>query len=164
MPDMTDPANALTSFQEAFARGEITLRPGVLDPTLLLTVDMSNGVVRFTHVRIDEGTVIAMVLFIEGEQVDGAPCLELGYAVHPGYRNLGRGKEIVEAAIAEMKHGLLRPDQEAFYLEAVVGIDNVPSQRIAAQLLSPSPVERTDMVSGRPALQYLRKIEWDAPG
>lgn len=32
LPDMTNPANALVSFQEAFNRGEITLRPGVLDP------------------------------------------------------------------------------------------------------------------------------------
>jgi len=156
---MTDPANALVSFQKAFNRGEITLRPGVLDPTLLMTVDDPNGVIRFTHVRIEGRTVVALVLFIEVDRIDGVPCLQLGYAVHPAHRNQGRGKEIVKAAIAEMKHGLLRHDQEAFYLEAVVGTDNVPSQRIAALTLSPSPVERTDMVSGQPALQYLRKVE-----
>ena len=156
---MTDPANALVSFQDAFSRGEIELLPGRLDPTLLMTIDAPNGVVRFTHVRVEEGTVVALVLFIEADRIDGVPCLQLGYAVHPAHRNRGRGKEIVEAAIAEMRHGLLRHDQKAFYLEAVVGTDNVPSQRIAALTLSPSPVERTDMVSGQPALQYLRKVE-----
>ncbi len=58
-----------------------------------------------------------------------------------------------------MKHCLLRHGETAFYLDPVVDADNVPSQRIAALTLSPSPVERTDMVSGQPALQYLRKVE-----
>lgn len=156
---MTNPANALVSFQEAYDRGAILLRPGALDPSLLMTIDDTHGVDRFTHVRIEEGTVVAMVLFIVGEPVDGTPCMEMGYAVHPDYRRQGRGKETVAAAIVEMKHGLIRNDKQAFYLEAVVGTDNVASQRIAEQTLSTTPEEGTDVVSGKPALRYLRKVE-----
>jgi len=36
---MTDPSNALKSFQQALLRGETQLRPGVLDPDLYLYVD-----------------------------------------------------------------------------------------------------------------------------
>lgn len=46
-----------------------------------------------------------------------------------------------------------------FYVEAIVGADNKPSQRVAEQVISNTPVAVTDKLSGLPAFQYIRKIE-----
>ena len=45
---MTDPSNALQSFQQALLRGEMQLQRGVLHPDLYLHVDDPNGQTRFT--------------------------------------------------------------------------------------------------------------------
>jgi hypothetical protein len=58
-----------------------------------------------------------------------------------------------------MQHGLGRIGQSVFYVEAIVGADNKPSQPVAEQVISDTPVAVTDQVSGLPAFQYVRKIE-----
>jgi hypothetical protein len=58
-----------------------------------------------------------------------------------------------------MQHGLGRIGQSVFYAEAIVGADNKPSQPVAEQVISDTPVAVTDQVSGLPAFQYVRKIE-----
>ena len=59
---------------------------------------------------------------------------------------------------AEMQ-GAFRSLYPEFYVEAIVGADNKPSQRVAEQVISATLVAVTDKVSGLPAYQYLRKIE-----
>ena len=66
-------------------------------------------------------------------------------------------------AISEMRHGLGRTRASAFYVEAIVWADNKPSQRVAEQAISATPVTITDEVSGLPALQYVRKIDLTSP-
>lgn len=63
------------------------------------------------------------------------------------------------AATAELQKGLSRSGIPAFYIEAVVGIDNEPSKRGAAATISTAPVQITDEFSGIPALHYIRKID-----
>ena len=46
-----------------------------------------------------------------------------------------------------------------FYVEAIVGADNKPSQRVAEHVISDTPVPVTDQVSGLPAFRYVRKVE-----
>ena len=82
----------------------------------------------------------------------------MGVAVPETYRKQGRAKKIVEAAIAELKHGLARNKISTFYVEAVVGIDNEAPKRVAAAIISPTAVAGTDHLSGLPAYQYIRKI------
>jgi len=41
----------------------------------------------------------------------------------------------------------------------MVGADNKPSQSVAEQVISGTPVAVTEQVSGLPAFQYVRKIE-----
>jgi hypothetical protein len=40
------------------------------------------------------------------EPFRGRPCVGIGYAVPEAYQNQGRGKELINAAIADLQHGL----------------------------------------------------------
>lgn len=162
MSQMTDPFAALESFQEAFANCGLPLQRGSIDTELFVYVDHPTGTRRFTYIRLDCRTVTALVMFALAEPLEGTPCFQIGYAVPERYRRQGRAKDIVLAAIAELKNGLTRSGVPTFYIEAVVGIDNEPSKRIAAATISTSPVAITDHFSGLPALQYILKVEKDA--
>jgi hypothetical protein len=61
-------------------------------------------------------------------------------------------------AILEMREGFGRAGHGGFWIEAVVGVDNPASQRVAAAVLTSSPEPITDDVSGLPALHYLRWV------
>jgi RimJ/RimL family protein N-acetyltransferase len=155
---MTDPGNALDSFQKVFSDGRIKLQKGSLDSDLYLFYDAPKGTPRFTYVRLEGKTVTAFVEFVAWDPIDGLRCMHIGYAVPEAYRGKGRATEIVTAAIAELKNGLKRGGIKEFYVEAMVGSDNVASQHVAAKAISDKPVETMDSISGLPALQYLRKI------
>jgi len=157
---MTDPFDALTSFQQALLDGEISLHPAELDADLFLHVDKpAPGVSRLTYVRLDRQLVTALAIMVQTEPMNGLPCFQAGVAVPEAYRGKGRAKSVVAAAIAEMKHGLSRNKVSAFYVEAIVGTHNEPSKRVAEATISATPKAVTDEVSGLPALQYVRKIE-----
>lgn len=154
---MTDPSNALRSFQEELWRGTIEVQPGALNPNIFFHFDHLTG--RFSYVTLENNTVTAFVTFAPWQRIEGMHCFNIGYAVPEAYRKQGRAKEVLRMAIAELQHGLGRGRISTFYVEAIIGADNKPSQRVAEQLLSAAPVEMTDEVSGLPALQYIRKIE-----
>jgi hypothetical protein len=156
---MTDPSNALQSFQQGLRLGQLVLQRGVLEHDLYVHADRPNGEFRLTYVRLQEKTVTAFVEFVSCDPIDGVPCFNVGYAVPEGFRNQGRAKEAIIAAISEMQHGLGKIGYSIFYIEAVVGTDNVPSQHVAEHVISDNPVAITDQTSGLSALQYVRKIE-----
>jgi RimJ/RimL family protein N-acetyltransferase len=151
---MTDPMDALRSFQEEFLLHEPQLRRTRLDPNLYVHFDTPNGEMRVTFVRFEGKTVTALVSFCEGEPIDGMHCYNIGYAVAEAYRNQGRAKEIVSAAIAELLEG-----SEAFYVNATVAAGNVASQRVAAQVISDTPDPITEHISGLPAFRYVRRFD-----
>lgn len=156
---MTDPSDALRSFQQVILTGSMSLQRGALDPNLFVHLDQPNDRARFTYVRLNGTTVMALVIFALTEPMEGLPCFQVGYAVPEAYRNKGYAKSIVQAAMAELKHGLCRSHPNAeFYVEAVVGTDNVASNRVAALTISTTPHPITDEVSGSPAFHYTRKV------
>jgi hypothetical protein len=157
---MTDPSDALVSFQQVLLSGSpITLQKGALDPDLFVHLDQPGGLTRFTYVRLDRRTVTALVMLVVTDPMEGIPCFQIGYAVPEIYRGQGRAKSAVQAAIAELKHGLSRSHPDAtFYVEAVIGTDNDASNQVAAATISASPDAITDKVSGLPALHYVRKV------
>jgi hypothetical protein len=157
---MTDPSDAMISFQQGLAAGEIPLQKGALDPDIFVHLDRPNGLTRFTYVRLNHQTVVALVMFVITDPLDGIPCFQIGYAVPEAYRGQGYAKSIVKAGIAELKNGLSRahPAGAPFYVEAVVGIDNEASKRVAEATISTTPDAVTDSVSGLPALHYVRKV------
>jgi RimJ/RimL family protein N-acetyltransferase len=156
---MVDPSDGLESFQQALLSGQIELQPGILDNDLYLHVDEPNGEKRITYVRLDGTTVTAFVNFAWSDPIEGVPCLGVGYAVPEAYRNQGRAKEIVNAAISDMQHTFGR----AFFVEAIVGTDNIHSQHVAAQVISAESEAVTEQHSGLPALRYVRKVERPSP-
>lgn len=153
---MTDPFNALQSFQLEFLHGRVSVRPGLLDRELYVHFDEPEGEPRVTYVRLENTTIIALVSFARSQPIDGAPCFSIGYAVSEAYRNRGHAKETITAAIAEMQHGL---PFSVFYVEAIVAAGNEPSRRVAERVISDAPVAITERISGLPAFRYLRRIE-----
>jgi hypothetical protein len=159
MASMTDPMEALVSFQQALLDGEIRLRPGELDPDIFMHTDSpAPGVLRIAYVRLDGRTVKAFVNVVSAGHIEGLPCFQLGVAVPVKYRNKGYAKSTLASAIAELENGFSRTTIPSFYVEGIVGVDNEPSKRASAATISPTPTAVTDEVSGLPALQYLRKI------
>lgn len=159
MPGMTDPTNALVSFQRALLEGNIRLQAGELDRGLFVHADSpTTGVSRITYVRMDGATVSAFATFVTTEPINGLPCFQVGVAVPVPYRSKGHAKSILKAAIAELKNGLSRNKIDSFYVESVVDVDNEASRRVSAATISSEPTSITDSFSGLPALQYLRKV------
>lgn len=158
MGKIADPMNALISLQREVRRGMPT-HIAELHPGLRVVVDKPNGEVRYTYARVEHGRVKAIAIFIMVEPIEGIPCFNLGYAVPEAYRNRGFASEIVEQGIHELYNGLSRHGIKKFYVEAVVGVDNHSSQRVAAKVISEGAVQVIDSESGEPALGYTRLVE-----
>jgi hypothetical protein len=160
MAEITDPTPAMVSFQQAIVDGEISLQRAALDHDVFVYMDqLSSGETRFAYARMNGQIVLAFANFVTAGFDDGLPVFQVGVAVPEAERGKGRAKHIVAAGIAELKHGLNRAHPgAAFHVEAVIGLDNVPSQHVAAAVISDDPKPITDSVSGQAALHYIRKI------
>jgi len=157
---MIDPSAALPSFQQAVSRRSIKLERGRKHPELYIHADLPDGHnPRVTFARIEDGTVTALVQFVEAEPYKNMPCYAIGYAVPEGYRGQGRARETVTKAISELWHGIRYNGTPTFYVEALIDVENKASQRVAERTLSETPIDAIDKNSGQPALQYFRLIE-----
>ena len=155
---MTDPSVALASFQAELLRGTVPLQTCALDRDLFVHLDTpANGTSRFTYVKLDAKTVTALVMVVTVGRIAALPAFQIGCAVPEGYRNQGRAKCTLRAAIAEIRHGFRRAGIRELYIEAVVARDNEASKRVCAATFSAPPKEIIDDVSGLPALHYLQK-------
>jgi hypothetical protein len=152
---MTDPLQALVSLQAAIRKGMATSCRKYRSVRVL--VEEIDGRVRCTYARIEHGRVKALAMFVSVDQIDGAACFQIGYAVPEAYRGRGWATEILHQAWT-LSHGLVRHGAKQFYVEAVVGISNVASIRVATKFLSDSRVPTTDSVSGEPALAFTRLV------
>ncbi len=160
MAELTDPTPAMVSFQQAIRDGEIVPQSAALDRDVFVYMDnLPSGGTRFAYAQMSGRIVLAFANFVTAGFEQGLPVFQIGVAVPESERGKGRAKHIVSAGIAELKHGLNRAHPGAtFYVEAVVGLDNVPSQHVAAAVISDNPKPITDNVSGLPALHYIRKV------
>lgn len=158
MAKMVDPMVALIDFQRNVRSGLETI-PGEKNPKLSVVVDKPAGHLRYTYAKVEFGRVKAMTIFMFHEPIDGIVCFNIGYAVPEAYRGRGWGGDIVEQAIQEMRGGLARNGIQKFYVEAVVGVDNLASQKLAERVLDSNPRQTTDTESGLPALAYTRLVE-----
>lgn len=155
---MTDPTDALVSFQQALLSGQISLEQGMLDPSVHVHHDYPNGMTRLTFATLSGQIVTALVVFVRTDDLDGVLCFNVGYAVPDAFRNQGRAKALILAALDEMKSGLALKGISAFFVDAVVGTDNVASRRVAEQTIASTPNRITDSVSGLPALHYMKNV------
>lgn len=167
---MTDPMHALNGLQEAIDVGVVSLeqfQPCELHPELCVMLDEpAPQVTRFTYAKFEatsNGAIVqAIALFIVTEPINGVLCFQAGYAVAGPVRRQGLGSRVVQAGIDELKNGMGRTPIKEFYVEAVVGVDNVASNKIASATISAKPEPIADALSGESALQYLRKVQVQA--
>ena len=160
---MTDPTDALISFQQALLANEIELTGGETDPTIFAFLDHPNGEIRITYVTLEKQIVTSMAIIVMTEPYEGLRCFGIGWAVPAKFRNEGRAKAIVNAAILEFTNGMARNSITTFYVEAIVGAENIASQRVAERTITHTAKATTDVVSGMPAFAYVRKIESGPP-
>lgn len=160
MPKMIDPTDGMVSFQQALLAGKIKLEKCVIDPTISVHMDRPEESVRLTYVRLSPKNIVqAIAIFTPAEPIERQTAFQVGYAVPPANRGKGLAKGIVEAGIAELKNGFSRNGVKAFWVEAVIGANNLASKRVAESVLSTSGKEVIDSHSGETAVQYLRKVE-----
>lgn len=150
--------DAFVTFGPALRSGEISVQRCELDPDLYLYVDRPIGEPRFTYVRFEQADIAAMAVFVIVQPYEGLPCFQLGYAVAEHLRDKGRAKDVALAAFTEFSHGLKRNGVDSFYIEAVVGAENIASQKVAETVVSLECSEIIEAESNKPALQYLRKV------
>lgn len=156
---MTDPHEGLVRFQQAYNDGLIAPRACALHKELcVLNDEPTPGSPRLTYSLIKDGQVKATVVYVMDDPYQGLPCFGVGYAVALPYRKQGLAAIVLEKSIDEMRHGF-RKLIPKFYIEAIVGVNNVASQKVAARVLSQTPISITDQVSNQPALQYFKLIE-----
>lgn len=155
---IADPMEALVSLQREVRRGMPT-NPTGQGSEVRVVLDQPNGVTRYTYARIEHGRVKAIALFVHHEPIDGIACFNVGYAVPEAYRQRGWAKQIVEAGIQELSAGLGRHGVTQFYVEAVVGKENIASQRVASAVFGSEPIEGLDSESGLPVFSYTRLVK-----
>lgn len=158
MAKLPDPMDTLAGFQAAVRRGAIEIRPGEIHPGIRVAHDQPEGTPRLTYAKVEHGRVKALAVFVATTPISGAPCFNIGYAVPEAYRGKGWGKEILAQAIDEMQNGFARSGVKKFYVEAIVGVDNEPSKRLAAHVISDNPKSTTDGETGQAVLAYTRLI------
>lgn len=159
MAQMTDPHNALVSFQEALLGGVIQPIRCSLHQELSYLVDIPITSPRITYALIDSNSVVkALVLFAREKPVGGSLCFAIGYAVAEPFRRQGLAHEIVEKALAELSI-FFKGQTPRMYINAVVGVDNAASQKVAARFINDEPDSITDEISGLPAFHYMRLIQ-----
>ena len=101
--------------------------------------------------------VKATVAFLPAEPLRGERCFQVGYAVAQPFRGQGIASDVLRKSIDEMRQGF-KVHMKQFYIEAVVGTDNLASRRVAEKVLTKDFDEIADKASGLPAVQFVRLI------
>ncbi len=158
MPVITNPMEALNSFQVEVKRG-LPVEQCATNRDLSVMYDEPNGKPRYSYAKIEWGKVKAFVMFVLDTPINEIPTFNIGYAVPEFYQNKGFGREIVRKSIEEFSGGLAGAGIRRIYVRAVVDLFNDSSNKIARDLLSPSPEEIIDDISGKRAFHYTLLIE-----
>jgi hypothetical protein len=156
---MADPYQGMVSFQQCLASGILKLALVKPHKDLYSHFDVpAPGVNRLTYARLgkDGKTVTAFLSCIMNGKIDGCPCVAFGCAVPEGMRGRGLAKQImrdvIEDQVAQVGHS-------AVYIEAVIDVTNIPSQRVAEAVLAVPREEIVDSASKRPAYRYTKRFD-----
>jgi predicted acetyltransferase len=162
MPTIVNPMDAFKTFEPALKSGQLNVQMGTVDPTLLMTLDEPTaGEWRMTYARMHGESVGAIAIILPAEPFKGRPVFQIGYAVPQHLRKRGLAKDVAHAAINEFTAGMARNGIKSFYIEAIVGVKNIGSQKVAAHVIGGDPENILDEHSGEAALQYMRKVDAD---
>lgn len=154
---MADPHIGMLSFQEGLHAGILDIHQSPKHSDMFLHVDEPvPGEHRMTYVRLtdDRQTVLAFVVCALNGHVDGFPCLSVGYAVPENFRNQGYAKQLLNDVVRDQVYRAGRAGVSTLYVEAVIDVTNLPSQRVAEAVLNVERENMTEELSGRPAYRY----------
>lgn len=160
MPAIADPLDILPSVQNAvdeiFESGEVADGAG----EIFLRNGTAKGIERI-YVTFENRFVTSFVKFAPMSPLDPPAAgdekiagFQVIYAVPLEFQRQGRAQRSIGAAIQRLKSELSRTNYEYLFLMAIVGDDNVPSQKLAAAVLCPNPTEYIEPDSGLPAKKY----------
>ncbi len=135
--------------------GALPFVPGQVHRKLAVHVDAPTGRRRWSYGFRDGTTLQALVIAAENGSVEGVPAFNVGYAVAEHFRRQGLARRALGMAIDELRWGFAR-HAPAIAVEAVVGVDNAASIRVAESVLGGPGKPLTDSGSGLPALHFLR--------
>ncbi|MFK4131979.1 N-acetyltransferase [Pseudomonas luteola] len=160
MTTLVDPHVGFVSFQQAIREGAIAPSKCDSHPDLYVFRDEpQRGVQRLTYAFIKDKQAKAYAVFVEAESMKGKPCFGLGYATDATLRGQGIATELVEISISELSKGLTPYlKSPGFYVEAIVGMDNPASQKVAAKAISDAPTITTESTTRKEALQYVKYV------
>lgn len=158
---MVDPHDGYLSFQNELRNGNLVIGETASGSGVFSHFDMPEyGVRRLTYINLaeDKETVTAFVSCLFNGEVDGHPCLAIGYAVPEKLRNQGRASKLVADVVEDAKAQFLAAGVKKFYVEAVIDIENIASRKVAEKIFNVEPESITDRLSGRPALRYTLEV------
>lgn len=156
--DMVNPMDGLKELQKALDNG-FNVNPCEIYSDLSMVVDTPDNKARITYIKTDSNnSIISYCVYVSADPVEGIPCFNIGYAVPKKYQNEGLGSEIIKKSIDELKNGLKRNGRNEFYIEAIIGVDNHVSQKLAQKYISSESKKVTDSYSKQPAYQFLGKV------
>lgn len=158
MPSIVNPMDAFKTFEPALKAGELQVERGTIHPDILVHQDRPNGEARVTYAQMRGSSVAAIAIIIPAEAKDGLPVVQIGYAVPQHLRKRGLAKAIAQKAVDEFTAWMARNGVIHFYLEAVVGVKNIGSQKVAAAVIGGETNQIADENSGEAALQYIAEI------
>lgn len=158
MTQMTDPHDGLVELQKAIDAKVVKMDFCTLHPDVCIHFDRPNGEHRFSYANIVNGEIRAFAVFVIVEPLNNLPCFNIGYAVPEKYRRQGLGTEILNKSIDELAYGFGRNNIKEFYLEAIVGKDNIPSQKLLAKVFGCTPTECVDSFSGESSLSFTKLV------
>ncbi|CAI3798501.1 hypothetical protein [Rheinheimera sp. MM224] len=158
MTQMTDPHDGLMELQKAIDARIVQMTPCDLHPDICVLFDTPNGEHRFSYALIEAGEIKSFAVYVMADPLNGLPCFSVGYAVPEKYRKQGLATDILVKSSDELRHGFGRNGIKEFYLEAVVGTDNLGSNRLASTFFDTDGKQCTDSYSGKSALAYTKLI------
>lgn len=155
---MADPHVGMVSFQRALLARTIDIYPVRQYVDLFSHLDEPEpGIQRFTYACLSEDRkrVVAFVSFIMNGEIDGSPCIAAGYAVPEEFRGHGNAKRVLKHAIQDLVFQAGRKGLKRIYIEAVIDVENIVSQRVAESVLTGAERDEiTESLSGRLAYRY----------
>lgn len=154
---MADPYLGMVSFQEALREGILAIGLVSKHHDLYSHFDEpAPGVRRLTYARLNEDrkTVKAFLSCVMNGHVDGSPCVAVGYAVPEDMRNQGLAKQVLRDVVQDQIYQAAKMGVRVLYVEAVIDVENLPSQRVAEAVFNVERESIIDSACGRPAYRY----------
>lgn len=146
----------IVRYQKALREGLIHPEPCEGQPELYVLQDEPEPYVqRLTYSFIVEKVVKAYVVYTQAQDIKSLPCFRVCYATAQKYRGQGLATRLLKVSLEELSKSVRRQMSEpGLYIETVVTLQNVASQKVASRALNELPESIIDRESGEPLLYY----------